>query len=67
MKSLFRHRESALVSPGDGTPLGYRPLCQVPAIAADTRVDRLTIEWPSGRRQVLRNPAVDGCSAVEPS
>ena len=37
-------------------------------LGADTRVDRLTIEWPSGRRQVLRNPAVDRLlSAVEPS
>jgi hypothetical protein len=34
-------------------------------LGAATKVDRLTITWPSGTRQVIENPAVDRVVTVE--
>jgi len=34
-------------------------------LGASTRVDKLTIRWPSGREQVVENPAIDRVITVE--
>jgi hypothetical protein len=34
-------------------------------LGAATKVERLTVKWPSGREQVLENLAVDRISTVE--
>jgi hypothetical protein len=34
-------------------------------IGSATSVDKLTVEWPSGKRQVLENPGIDRVLIVE--